>query len=53
LMERTFAVRAMRREVLRQAIVQTLIQDDINSGESESESPKGQKSDRAIPKASA
>jgi hypothetical protein len=51
-MERTFAVRAMRREVLRQAIVQTLIQDDINSGV-ESESPKGQKSDRAIPKASA
>jgi hypothetical protein len=52
LMERTTAARALRREVLRQAIVQTLIQDDINSGESESEPPKAQKSDRATPKTS-
>ena len=52
LMERTTAARAMRREVLRQAIVQTLIQDDTNSGESESEPPKAQKSDRATPKSS-
>jgi len=52
LMERTFAARALRREVLRQAIVQTLIQDVTSSGESESEPPKAQKSDRAAPKAS-
>ena len=52
LMEGTFAARAMRREVLRQAIVQTLIQDVISSGGSESEPPKAQKSDRAAPKAS-
>ena len=52
LMERNFAARALRREVLRQAIVQTLIQDVIGSGESESEPPKAQKSDRAAPKAS-
>jgi hypothetical protein len=52
LMERTFAARALRREVLRQAIVQTLIRDIVSSGESESETPKTQKSDRAAPKAS-
>ena len=52
LMERTFAAKALRREVLRQAIVQTLIQDVTSSGESESEPPKAQKSDRAAPKAS-
>jgi hypothetical protein len=52
LMERTFAARALRREVLRQAIVQTLIQEAVSSGESESEPPKAQKSDRAAPKAS-
>ena len=52
LMERTFAAHAMRREVLRQAIVQTLIRDIVSSGGSESEPPKGQKSDRAAPKAS-
>ena len=52
LMERTFAARAMRREVLRQAIVQTLIRDIVSSGGSESEPPKTQKSDRAAPKAS-
>jgi hypothetical protein len=52
LMERNFAARALRREVLRQAIVQTLIQDVISSGEAESESPKAQKSDRAAPKPS-
>ena len=53
LMERTFAAHAMRREVLRQAIVQTLIRDIVSSGGSESEPPKAQKSDRAAPKASA
>ena len=53
LMERTFAARALRQDVLRQAIVQSLIQDLNSSGESESESPKAQKSDRAAPKASA
>ena len=52
LMERTFAAHAMRREVLRQAIVQTLIRDIVSSGGSESEPPKTQKSDRAAPKAS-
>jgi hypothetical protein len=52
LMERTFAARALRREVLRQAIVQTLIRDIVSSGESESETSKAQKSDRAAPKAS-
>jgi len=52
LMERTFAAHAMRREVLRQAIVQTLIRDIVSSGGSESEPPKAQKSDRAAPKAS-
>ena len=52
LMERTFAAHAMRREVLRQAIVQTLVQDIVSSGGSESEPPKAQKSDRAAPKAS-
>jgi len=52
LMERTTVARAMRRQVLRQAIVQTLIQDDAHSGESESEPPKAQKSDRATPKSS-
>ena len=52
LMERTLAARALRREVLRQAIVQTLIRDVTSSGESESEPPKSQKSDRAAPKAS-
>jgi hypothetical protein len=51
LMERTFA-RGLQREVLRRAIVQSLIQDIISSGESESESPKAQKSDRAAPKTS-
>jgi hypothetical protein len=53
LMQRTFAARALRREVLRRAIVQSLIQDLNGSGESESESPKAQKPDRAAPKASA
>ena len=53
LMERTFAAGALKREVLRRAIVQSLIQDINRSGESESESPKAQKSDRAAPKASA
>jgi hypothetical protein len=52
LMERTLAARSLRREVLRKAIVQTLIQDNINSGESETEPPKAQKSDRAAPKTS-
>jgi hypothetical protein len=52
LMERTFAAHAMRRDVLRQAIVQTLIRDIVSSGGSESEPPKAQKSDRAAPKAS-
>ena len=52
LMERTFAARAMRREVLRQAIVQTLIQDVARSEEPENEPPKAQKSNRAAPKAS-
>jgi hypothetical protein len=52
LMEKTLAARALRREVLRQAIVQTLIRDVTNSGESESEPPKPQKSDRTAPKAS-
>ena len=51
LMERTLAARALRREVLRQAIVQTLIRDVTSSGESESEPPKAQKSDRTAPKA--
>jgi hypothetical protein len=53
LMQRTLAARALRREVLRRAIVQSLIQDVNSSGEFESESPKAQKSDRAAPKASA
>jgi hypothetical protein len=53
LMERTFAARALKREVLRRAIVQSLIQDLNSSGDSESEPPKAQKSDRAAPKASA
>jgi hypothetical protein len=52
LMERTFAAHAMRREVLRQAIVQSLIRDVASPGESESEPPKAQKSDRAPSKAS-
>ena len=52
LMERTVAARALRRDVLRQAIVQTLIRDIVSSGDSESETPKAQKSDRAAPKAS-
>jgi hypothetical protein len=52
LMERTLAAHAMRREVLRQAIVQTLIQDGISSDRSESEPPKAQKSERTAPKAS-
>ena len=52
LMERTLAARALRREVLRQAIVQTLIRDVTSSGDSDSEPPKAQKSDRAAPKAS-
>jgi hypothetical protein len=52
LMEKTFAAHAMRRDVLRQAIVQTLIRDIVSSGGSESEPPKAQKSDRAAPKAS-
>jgi hypothetical protein len=52
LMERTLAAQALRREVLRQAIVQTLIRDVTSSAESESEPPKAQKSDRAAPKAS-
>jgi hypothetical protein len=51
-MERTVAARALRRDVLRQAIVQTLIRDIVSSGDSESETPKAQKSDRAAPKAS-
>ena len=53
LMARTFAARALKREVLRRAIVQSLIQDLNGSGDSESESPKAQKPDRAAPKASA
>jgi hypothetical protein len=52
LMERTFVARALRREVLRRAIVQSLIQDVVSSGESESEPPKSQKSERAAPKTS-
>ena len=52
LMEKTFAAHAMRREILRQAIVQTLIRDIVSSGGSESEPPKAQKLDRAGPKAS-
>jgi hypothetical protein len=53
LMERTFAARALKREVLRRAIVHSLIQDLNSSGDSENEPPKAQKSDRAAPKASA
>ena len=52
LMERTFAARALRGEILRQAIVQTLIRDVTSSGESEGEPPKAQKPDRAASKAS-
>jgi hypothetical protein len=52
LMKGTLAARAMRREVLRQAIAQTLIQDVSSSGESESEPPKMQKSGRTAPKVS-
>jgi hypothetical protein len=52
LMERTFAAKALRREVLRRAVVQTLIRDTTGSGESESEPPKAQKSERVAPKAS-
>jgi hypothetical protein len=52
LMERTFAAHAMRREVLRQAIVQTLIQDVTSSEGSESQPSKAQKSERAAPLAS-
>jgi hypothetical protein len=51
LMERTFARRALRAEVLRQAIVQTLIKDGIGFGQPESEHPKPHKSDRTGPKA--
>jgi hypothetical protein len=51
LMERAFA-RGLQREALRRAIVQSLIQDIISSGESESEPPKAQKSERAAPKTS-
>jgi hypothetical protein len=53
LMERTFAARVLKREVLRRAIVQSLIHDINTPGDSESEPPKAQKSDRAAPKASA
>ena len=52
LMEGTHARRALRREVLRQAIVKTLINDLISPEESESAPPKAQKSDRATPKTS-
>jgi hypothetical protein len=52
LMEGTSAARALRREVLRRAVVQTLIQDVISSAESETEPPKAQKSDRGAPKTS-
>ena len=51
LMAGTYATRAARREVLRQAIVQTLIRDVLASEDSESEPPKPKKSDRAAPKA--
>ena len=50
LMAGTYATRAARREVLRQAIVQTLIRDVLASEDSESEPPKPKKSDRAAPK---
>ena len=50
LMAGTYAIRAARREVLRKAIVQTLIRD-VASEDSESEPPKPKKSDRAPPKA--
>ena len=52
LMEGTYARWALRREVLRQAIVKTLINDLISPEESESAPPKAQKSDRATPKTS-
>ena len=53
LVEESTAARAMRREALRRAIVQTLIQDiDISrSGDANSE-PSKQTSDRATPKSS-
>ena len=50
LMAGTYAIRAARREVLRKAIVQTLIRDVLGSEDSESEPPKSKKSDRAAPK---
>ena len=52
LMEKTVAARAFQRDVLRQAIVQTLIQDVTKSTESETEPPKAQKAERNAPKAS-
>jgi hypothetical protein len=51
LMERTGAARAMQKEILRQAIVQTLIQEVAGSVGSETEPPKAQKSDRSAPRA--
>jgi hypothetical protein len=44
LIERIAAARLMKREVLRQAIVQTLLEDVTKSADSESESPAEQKS---------
>jgi hypothetical protein len=52
LMEGTPAARVRRPEVLRQAIMQTLIQDVVSPEGSESEPPKAQKSERAAPTAS-
>jgi hypothetical protein len=52
LMQGTSAARALRRQVLRQAIMHSLIQDVADAGAPESEAPKAQKSDRAAPKAS-
>jgi hypothetical protein len=48
LMEGGSAARMMRREVLRQAIVRTMIQDIIKHAESQSGSATASKSDRAV-----
>src|SRR5262249_25872507 len=51
LMQRTFARRALRPEVMRRAIVQTLIKEGIGNGHAENGHPKPHKSDRTGPKA--
>ena len=48
LMEGGSAARMMQREVLRQAIVRTMIQDIIKQADSRSGSPTTSKSDRAV-----